>query len=125
MEEGPSEGARKDEAMEDFRREIQLVEARTELEAHQGETGEAARKGGEEEDHSQDKELEEEFVQQQLVDKVKELQERRKKAAKRKGDADRTIPAQKQERSNETSGEDASSEDEAHFLFDWRAKSLQ
>lgn len=125
MEQGPPEGAANDEAMEDFRREIQLVEAMTDREAQQGETAEAERIEEEEDNTSEDKELEERFVQQQLVDKVKELQNRRMKVPKRKEETAPSTSEKQQEQSNETNDEDTGSEEESYLLFDWRAKSLQ
>lgn len=126
MEQGPREGVANEEAMEDFRREIQLVEAMTDREAQRGETAEAGRIDEEEEDDtSENKELEERFVQQQLVDKVKELQQRRMKVPKRKQETALTTSEKQQERSNQTSDEDTGSEEESYLLFDWRAKSLQ
>lgn len=125
MEQGPPEGAAHDEAMEDFRREIQLVEAVTDREAQRGETAEAERIEEEVDNTSEDKELEERFVQQQLVDKVKELQHRRMKVPKRKEGTAPSTSVEEQERSNKTSDEDTGSEDESYLLFDWRAKSLQ
>jgi len=126
MEQRPPEGAANDEAMEDFRREIQLVEAMTDREAQRGETAEAERLAEEEEDDtSEDKELEERFVQEQLVDKVKELQQRRMKVPKRKQEAAPRTSEKQQEWSHGISDEDTESEEESSLLFDWRAKSLQ